>query len=203
MHIPDGYLDPLTAFMTWVVAVGYAFYAYKYSELRTKPELILSLAAAVFVAQMLNWPLPGGTSLHFVGGALVAILTGPFNAYFTMLMVLIVQTLIFQDGGITTLGANAIAMGIVAPWAGYILYKVLKTRIGTAGAASVAGWISVAASGTAVGILIGLSTWFPYSLGISVPIMAIWHSILGVGEGVITGLAVLYILRKAPHYIAT
>jgi len=77
MHIPDGYLDPILAGVTWAVMLAFGYYAYRRSELLKYMELVISLAAAIFVAQMLSWPIPGGTSLHFVGAALAAILLGP------------------------------------------------------------------------------------------------------------------------------
>ncbi|AKT34162.1 ABC-type Co2+ transport system, permease component [Pyrobaculum sp. WP30] len=126
MHIPDGYLDPILAGVTWAVMLAFGYYAYRRSELLKYMELVISLAAAIFVAQMLSWPIPGGTSLHFVGAALAAILLGPFVAFFVLLLVLLVQTLVFHDGGITTLGANVINMGVVAPLVGYAVYKVLN-----------------------------------------------------------------------------
>jgi len=139
VHIPDGYLDPISAGVTWAVMLTYGYYAYRRSELQKYMELAISLVAAIFVAQMLNWTIPGGTSLHLVGGALAAIHLGPLVAFFVLLLVLLVQTLVFHDGGITTLGANVINMGVVAPLTGYAVYKVLRPRVGVFWSAFVAG----------------------------------------------------------------
>jgi len=181
--------------------LAYGYYAYRHSELQKYMELVLSLAAAIFVAQMLNWPIPGGTSLHMVGGALAAILVGPFNAFFVLLLVLLVQALVFHDGGITTLGANVINMGVIAPLVGYAAYKALRPHVGVFWSAFVAGWASITVAGTAAGLEIGLSPWFPYGWTISVPAMAGWHALLGLVEGAITGFVVLYLSKRAPEYV--
>jgi cobalt/nickel transport system permease protein len=201
MHIPDGYLDPISAGVTWAVMLAYGYYAYRRSELQKYMELVISLTAAIFVAQMLNWPIPGGTSLHFVGSALAAILLGPFVAFFVLLLVLLVQTLVFHDGGITTLGANVINMGVVAPLTGYAVYKVLRPRVGVFWSAFAAGWASMTVAGTAAGLEIGLSPWFPYGWTISVLVMAGWHALLGLVEGAITGFVALYLSKRAPEYV--
>jgi cobalt/nickel transport system permease protein len=172
-------------------------------------ELVISLAAAIFIAQMLNWPIPGGTSLHLVGGALAAILLGPFAAFFVLLLVLLVQTLVFHDGGITTLGANVINIGVVAPLTGYAVYKVLRPRVGVFWSAFAAGWASITVAGTAAGLEVGLSPsreiglppWFPYGWTISIPVMAGWHALLGLVEGAITGFVALYLSKRAPEYV--
>ncbi|MCU7787551.1 energy-coupling factor ABC transporter permease [Pyrobaculum sp. 3827-6] len=201
MHIPDGYLDPVSAAVTWLLMLGYGYYAYRRGELQKHAELIVALAAAIFIAQIFNWPIPGGTSLHLVGGALAAIMVGPYDAFFVILLVLLVQTLVFHDGGITTLGANVLNMGVVAPLAGFFVYKALR-RFGRAPAALAAGWASITLAGLAAGLEIGLSPWFPYGWTISVPVMTIWHAALGVVEGVITALVVLYLSKRAPQYLA-
>ncbi|CCC80876.1 energy-coupling factor ABC transporter permease [Thermoproteus tenax] len=200
MHIPDGYLDPVSAGVTWTIMVGYGAYAYKHTELGRYIETVVGLAAAIFIAQMFNWPIPGGTSLHLVGGALAAIMLGPFNAFFVLLLVLVVQALVFHDGGITTLGANVINMGIVAPLVGYFVYKALK-RYNRFAAAFVAGWASITVAGFFAGLEIGLSPWFPYGWEISVPVMTSWHALLGLVEGMITAVVVEYLARKAPQYL--
>ncbi|MGC9119394.1 MAG: energy-coupling factor ABC transporter permease [Thermoproteus sp.] len=200
MHIPDGYLDPISAGATWAAMLGYGYYAYKHGDLSKNMEIILALAAAIFVAQMLNWPIPGGTSLHLVGGALSAILVGPFDAFFVLLLVLVVQALVFHDGGITTLGANVINMGVIAPLVGYAVYKALR-RYGKFWAAFAAGWASITVAGFAAGLEIGLSPAFPYGVTISVPVMTMWHALLGIVEGLITALVVVYLSKRAPQYV--
>ncbi len=205
MHIPDGYLDPITCVVTYLIMASYGVYAYRKAEFSKNVELIVGLAAAIFIAQMFNWPIPGGTSLHLVGGALAAILLGPWNAFFVMLLVLIVQALLFHDGGITTLGANVLNMGIVAPLVGYACFRLLaaKGEKGLALGAFLGGWLSITLAGLVCGVEIGLSPSFPYGVFITVPVMTGWHALLGIVEGVITMIVVEYIRRKAPQYLRT
>ena len=201
MHIPDGYLDPLTAGVTWAVMALYGFFAYKKVSLSKNLEVVVGLAASIFIAQMFTWPIPGGTSLHLVGGALAAIMLGPYAAYFALWLVLMVQVVVFHDGGITTLGANVLNMGIVAPLVGYLAYKALK-GVNKLAAAFVAGWASITATGFFAGLVVGLSPSFPHGIYITVPVMTLWHAALGVVEGVITAVIVGYLLQKAPQYVA-
>ena len=207
MHIPDGFLDPWMCVITYLIAVIYGFLAYKYSMKKATVEhitLIANLAATIFVAQMLNWPIPGGTSLHFVGGALAGILLGPFLGFMVIFLVLFVQCVVFHDGGITTLGANLLNMGIVDVLIGYFMYKIFVGRkeggvpneklafIG----AFLGGWFGIALAGTVAGIELGLSSQFLYGLGIALPVMAYYHFLLGIVEGIITGLVVIYLIRR-------
>jgi cobalt/nickel transport system permease protein len=169
----------------------YGFFAYKRASLSKNLEVVVGLAASIFIAQMFTWPIPGGTSLHLVGSALAVIMLGPYAAYFALWLVLMVQAVVFHDGGITTLGANVLNMGIVAPLVGYPAYKALK-GVNKLAAAFIAGWASITATGFFAGLVIGLSPSFPYGIYITVPVMTLWHAALGVVEGVITA-AMLHI----------
>lgn len=210
MHIPDGFLDPLWCAATYALTLAYFAYAYRRVKSLYDPSasipLVTVLSAAIFVAQMLNWPLPGGTSLHFVGSALSSIVLGPYLASFAMLLVLAVQTLVFHDGGITTLGANVLNMGIVAVWTGYGVFKLASAALKSISerrsklvGAFVSGWLSIVVAGVAAGLEIGLSPSFPYGVLISVPVMASWHAALGIVEGAITALTVEYLSSKHPE----
>ena len=201
MHIPDGFLDPVTAGVTYLVSIAYAVYAFR--RLRAEKgrvELVTPLAAGIFAAQMLNWPLPGGTSLHFVGGALSGILLGPWLGFLPMFLVLLVQCLLFHDGGITALGANLLNMAIIDVLAGYAVYKLVPQRYKVFGA-FLGGWLGITLAGLACGVEIGVSSQLPYSLAVTVPVMAGWHAALGVVEGAITAAVVSYISRRAPHLV--
>ncbi len=199
MHIPDGVLSINVVVSTYAVLVGVAYAAFSKisrvwsSSLTGKTS---SIAAVVFAAQMINWPIPGGTSLHFVGGALSGIMLGPWAGFTAMLTVLLVQALVFHDGGLTALGANAINMAVVAVFSGYVLYKVLKRSAWIAGFTS--GWLSVFLAGT----LCGIELWLSNPLSIApLIVMALWHAALGVVEGAITASAIVYVKRKAPQLI--
>ncbi|QOJ79362.1 energy-coupling factor ABC transporter permease [Infirmifilum lucidum] len=202
MHIPDGYLDPVTCAVTYAVSLAFGFVAVK--KARAAPEetktLLPVMAAAVFVAQMLNWPIPGGTSLHLVGGALTAILMGPWLGYLTLTLVLVVQALVFHDGGITTLGANVLNMAIVAVLAGYAVYRAFPDKYRTL-ANFLAGWLSITLAGLVAGVELGLSSAFLYGLSVTVPVMGGWHALLGVVEGAITAGVYSYLKSRHPELV--
>lgn len=211
MHIPDGFLDISMATLTYIVFIGYGIYAFKKIKKLLVTEnisLISILAAGIFAAQMLNWPLPGGTSLHFVGGALAGIILGPWLGFFAMFLVLLIQCLVFHDGGITALGANVLNMAIIDVMIGYLVYKVFIKKFGSKSfiqtmAAFFGSWLGITLAGTACGLEIGYSPLFPYGVGITVPVMAGWHAFLGIIEGIITALIILYLIQKAPQLILT
>jgi cobalt/nickel transport system permease protein len=155
---------------------------------------------------MLNWPLPGGTSLHFVGGALAGIMLGPLLGFLTMFLVLFIQCLVFHDGGITALGANVLNMAIIDVLVGYLLYRGFIKIFGAKNSvrtisAFLGGWLGIVLAGLACGLEIGYSPSFPYGVTITVPVMVGWHAILGVVEGIITASVVMYLVRKAPHLV--
>lgn len=204
MHIPDGFLDPVICVATYAVATPYAAYAfYKMRSLPPeKKSLIPVLAAAIFAAQMLNWPLVGGTSLHFVGGALSGILLGPWGGFTVMFLVLLVQCLVFHDGGITTLGANLLNMAIIDVLVGYAVYKAFPERYKALGA-FIGAWAGITLAGIAAGIELGLSSSMPYGLQVTLPVMGGWHAALGLIEGFITAGVYEYLFRRAPYILST
>lgn len=211
LHIPDGFLDTYWIAATYAITIVYYGFIGAKEKITFSPEkisLVTTLAAAIFVAQMLNWPIPGGTSLHFLGSALAGILLGPALGSITMALVLLVQTIVFHDGGITALGANILNMGIVGVLVGYYIYKLgLKLLSGISEnrrifiSAFLAGWISVFLAGVVCGVEIGLSPRFPYGVLVTIPVMGGWHLLLGIIEGVITGLVVSYIAVKSPELL--
>lgn len=209
MHIPDGFLDISTSVISYLILFCYGYFALrkaKQSLTSEKISLISILAAGIFVAQMLNWPLPGGTSLHLVGGTLTGILLGPWMGFLTMFLVVLIQCLIFHDGGITTLGANSINMAILDVVIGYLIYKVLTKMLGSSRSVRTAGaflgaWLGVVVAGAAAGIQIGYSSSFPYGIVVALSIMLGWHLGLGIIEGVITAFTILYLAKKAPEIL--
>jgi cobalt/nickel transport system permease protein len=201
MHIPDGYLDIYTCLVTYIIAVVIGTLSFRNLKglSEEKKVLIPVLAAAIFVAQMLNWPIPGGTSLHLVGGALAAMLLGPWGGNVVLMLVLLVQALVFHDGGITTLGANILNMGIVAVFTGWLVYKYVRNK---KLASFLAGWLSITLAGIVCGIELGLSSQFLYGLSITVPVMGGWHAVLGVIEGVITMGVYTYLSARYPSLVS-
>ncbi len=202
MHIPDGFLSLPWIVGTYLATLAYAAYAKLKVKLTPEKATAMSvLAAAIFAAQMLNWPIPGGTSLHFVGGALAYLLLGPWLGFFTLATVVTTQALVFHDGGITALGANILNMAIIDGVVGYLVFKAVirvlgNTKKGRIIAAFLAGWAGITLAGIAAGIEIGLSPSFPYGVAITVPIMGSWHALLGIVEGIITAAVFEYLYEK-------
>lgn len=209
MHVPDGFLDVPTSVATGVVAaaaVGLALRgARRELDDRTAPLAGL-VATFVFATQMLNFPVASGTSGHLLGGALTAVLVGPATAILCMSVVFLTQCLLFADGGITALGTNIVLMGVVTVATGWVVFRVLQTvlpkRISmVAPAAAVAALLSVpVASLGFVGLYaVGGATDLP--LGQLTAAMVGVHTLIGIGEAVITLLAVGSIVAVRPDLV--
>ncbi len=191
MHIPDGFISAPVAAAGCVVAAGCIAYAVKATNKKMGEKqipLMGVLAAFVFAAQMLNFPIAGGTSGHFVGAALVAILLGPWTGVLIMTCVLAVQCLVFQDGGLFALGANIINMGIVASFVGYYVYRGSVSlfggrKRGTLVSGGIAAWVSVVVAAIVCAFELAISGTVP--LGVALPAMAGVHALIGIGEGAI------------------
>jgi cobalt/nickel transport system permease protein len=207
VHIPDGFLDTRTAATTAALSlcgVGYALRRVK-RELPPRRVPLLGLAAAfLFVAQMINFPILGGTSGHLIGGVLVAALLGPSAAVVVITTVLIVQGLLFGDGGLTALGANVFNMALVDSVLGYAVYRVISGLLpglrGRITAVAFAAWFAtVMASIVCAGELAwsGMVAW-PAAFSA----MASVHMLIGIGEGLISALVFLGIVRTRPDLIA-
>lgn len=160
-------------------------------------------AAFVFAAQMVNFPVAGGTSGHLLGGTLAAVLLGPSGAVLVMTAVLTLQSLIFADGGVLALGANIFNMGIVSGAGGYYVYRWLRRLLGARGsvaAVPVAAWCGTVMAAIATAGELSLSGVVPWSVGVLA--MAGVHMVMGVGEALITTLVVLAIRRTRPEILA-
>ncbi len=209
MHLPDGFLDARTALLSTgaaAVGVGLALRQVRTSlEPRRMPMLGLA-AAFVFAAQMLNFPVAGGTSGHLLGGVLTAVLIGPSAAVIVMACVLIVQCLMFSDGGLLALGANVFNMGIVSVCGGYFVFRLVKRAMrmeetrATVFAAAFAAWCGTELASVSCAGQIALSGTAPWALVF--PAMANVHMLIGVGEGLATGLIVQAVLRRRPELVA-
>jgi len=209
MHVPDGFLDARTLVATAAVAsvgVGFALRCVR----RTLPPRripLLGLAAAfIFAAQMLNFPVAAGTSGHLIGAALASVLLGPTAAIVAMSAVLLLQSLMFADGGITALGANVLNLAVVAPLVACGVYRAVRAVAGTGRqstllAAGFAAWCSTMAAALACGAELaasGLADW-----GTVLAAMGGVHMVIGLGEAVITMLIVVVVLRSRPELIAS
>jgi len=200
MHIPDGYLDLLIALLFGALSVAILAYAARRVG-REVPEsrapLLGVVAAGIFAAQMLNWPIPGGTSAHFVGGAFAAILLGPHLGALCVATVVTIQALVFGDGGLVVLGANIFNMAIVEVYVGYGIYRLLAPY-GEFRAAFAAGWLGITAGALTAGLQLGLSSTFEYQLLTTLSIMGVGHLVLGLIEGGITAVVYRYLTEARP-----
>ncbi len=209
MHLPDGFLDARTALLSTGAALAGVGIALRQVRATLQPRQmpVLGLAAAfVFAAQMLNFPVLGGTSGHLIGGVLTAVLLGPSAAVIVMTCVLIVQCLMFSDGGLLALGANVFNMGIVSVCGGYFVFRLVKKAIhmeehrATVFAAAFAAWCGTVLASVACAGQIAWSGTAPWALVF--PAMANVHMLIGVGEGLATGLIVQAVLRRRPDLVA-
>jgi cobalt/nickel transport system permease protein len=208
MHIPDGFLDPGVAATTGVIAGGAVAVGLHKAEAtfdERRAPLLGVTAAFVFAAQMLNFPVAGGTSGHFLGAALATVLLGPWLACLVLAVVLLVQAFLFADGGISALGANLLNMGVIgALGAGLFLgvaTRVLPhTRRAFLGAVAVASWLAVVAGAIACSFELAISGTIP--LGTVLPAMVGVHALIGVGEAVVTVAAVSAVLAARPDLVA-
>ena len=179
-----------------MVSAGGISYAVREAnrKLREKHVPLMGvLAAFIFAAQMLNFPIIGGTSGHLIGAALAAILLGPWAAVLIMSCVLIAQSLLFQDGGLLALGANILNMGIIASFGGYYLYRLTTLLLGDGRRGRLIGgfigaWAAVVLAAAACALELAVSGVSP--MAVVLPAMAGVHAIIGIGEGLITGAAI-------------
>lgn len=204
MHIPDGFLSTEVAAASAVVSAGAVGYALRRAEAtldESKAPLLGVTAAFVFAAQMLNFPVAGGTSGHVLGAALAAILLGPWLACVVLTVVLVVQAFMFADGGVTALGANVLNMGVVGGLGAALLLNAAPRRreafLGLCGAAA---WLAVMAGATATSFELAISDAVP--LGTVLPAMLGVHALIGIGEAVITVAAVSAVLGARPDLVA-
>ncbi|MBL7124741.1 MAG: energy-coupling factor ABC transporter permease [Dehalococcoidales bacterium] len=192
MHIPDGFLNIATVATTCAVSAGGVGNAVRLANKKLGEKqvpLMGVLAAFIFAAQMLNFPIAGGTSGHLIGAALAAILLGPWAGVLIMSCVLIAQSLIFQDGGLLALGANIFNMGIVASFSGYYIYRLVTLLLGNGRRGTLVGgfvgaWGSVFLAAIVCAIELAVSGASP--IGVVLPAMAGFHALIGIGEGLIT-----------------
>ncbi|NLF02237.1 MAG: cobalamin biosynthesis protein CbiM [Anaerolineales bacterium] len=199
MHIPDGFLSVGVSVVCWVLAVigiAIALWQSRGSLGERRVPLMGVLAAFIFAAQMLNFTVAGGTSGHMIGGALAAILLGPWAGMLTMTTVVAIQALLFQDGGLLVMGANILNMAVLAPLVGYGVYRgitalVKHERWGLFAGGLLGAWASVIVAATACAVQLGFSGTYP--MGIVMPAMAGIHVLIGIGEALITVGALAFV----------
>jgi cobalt/nickel transport system permease protein len=209
MHVPDGFLDAPTSIATGVIAAGGVALALRGArrELddRTAPMAGL-VATFVFAGQMVNFPVGAGTSGHLLGGALAAVLVGPWTGLLCVSTVLLVQALLMADGGITALGTNVTLLGLVAVGVAWLVFKglrmVLPDRLGVvAPAAAVAALVSVPVAALVFSVLFAVGGTAPVAFDKVLTAMVAWHLVIGLGEALITGLVVGSVVAVRPDLV--
>jgi cobalt/nickel transport system permease protein len=206
MHIPDGFLDTKTVVMTGTLSLVGVATAWRQTKKHIEPQRIPMLgvtAAFVFAAQMLNFPVAGGTSGHLMGAVLTSVLLGPNAAIIVITSVLVVQCLLFADGGVLALGANIFNMAVIGSVVGGFLYRgvsrVLPREWGNISAVAIAAWFSVVLSSICcAGELAwsGIVSW-----NAAFPAMAGIHALIGVGEALITCLVITAVKKSRPELL--
>jgi cobalt/nickel transport system permease protein len=209
MHIPDGFIDSGTSLAAGAVAVGAIGVCVKQASkaIDDKEVPLAGLAAAfVFSVQMLNFPVANGTSGHLLGGALAAVLVGPWLGPLCVAVVLSVQALLFADGGLSALGLNIVNMAVIGAWGGYVVFIGLRAVLPRARSSL------VAASGIAAGLsvpLAALAFTLQYAIGgndaasvstVAVAMVGV-HLLIGVGEGIITAMTVSAVMAVRPDLV--
>lgn len=200
MHIPDGFVSTGTSLAAWAASAGSLGYAVRRvnREIGERQIPLMGVTAAfIFAAQMMNFTVVGGTSGHLLGGALAAILLGPWAGMLVLTSVLAVQALLFQDGGLLALGVNVFNMAIVGVLVGWITYAGLKRLLGdrtwvTMASGFAAAWLSVVLASLVAAAELAISGTSPW--GVVLPAMGLVHILIGIGEGLIT-VGVLSFLR--------
>ena len=204
MHIPDGFLSLIVSIICWaitIITLGFAISKTNKSLGERQVPLMGVMAAFIFAAQMINFPVAGGTSGHLLGGTLAAITLGPWAGMLVMTAVIAVQGLLFQDGGLVVMGANILNMGLLTVAVGYGLYRIVlgsnrNTKLAVAGAAA---WLSVMTGALATSLQLWLSG--TAKLEIVVPAMLGVHALIGIGEALITVAALAFIFRTRPDLL--
>jgi cobalt/nickel transport system permease protein len=204
MHIPDSFIPLNQAIIYWVIALPFIIMSMKWAKNELdemKVPIFAALAAGIFAIQAMNIPIGMGTSGHMVGAALVAIIFGsPWAGVLVLTLVLLVQGFVFGDGGITTMGANILNMGIVSGFIGYYTYSMLRRGLSASFASFGGAWLGLFLSAIVCAVEMWLAGTFPLEAGLLT--MGTYHLIIGfVGEGLITSIAITAIAKSRPDLL--
>lgn len=204
MHIPDSFIPMGQAIIYWVIALPFIFMSLKWARKELddmKVPILAALAAGIFAIQALNIPIGMGTSGHMVGAALVAIIFGsPMAGVLVLTLVLLVQGFVFGDGGITTMGANIVNMGVISGFVGYYTFAALKNKTGIKAASFVGAWLGLLVSSVACAVEMYVAGTFPLEAGLAA--MGLYHLIIGfIGEGLITAIVITAIEKARPDLL--
>jgi cobalt/nickel transport system permease protein len=209
MHAPDGFLGIGVAVVTGIISILVIGLALRQSKKQLKDKAIPLAgitAAFIFAAQMFNFPVAAGTTGHLLGGALAAILLGPSVGAIVVTVVVTVQALVFADGGITALGYNVLNMAIIPAYGGYAVFRIFRRLFpqssgGVIGSTGIAAWASVVMSSIAFSIEWLFGATAPISFDVVFGAMVGVHAWIGIGEGVLSALAVGAVLASRPDLV--
>jgi cobalt/nickel transport system permease protein len=209
VHAPDGFLNAGTAVATGAVSLGTVGLALRQArqELADRMIPLAGITAAfIFAAQMFNFPVAAGTTGHLLGAGLAAILLGPSVGVIVVTIVVVIQALAFADGGLTALGYNVLNMAVIPAYGGYAAFRLFrrwlpKTTGGVVGATGLAAWSSVVMSSVAFSVEWLFGATAPVSFDTVLLAMAGVHGLIGIGEGLISGLAVAAVLASRPDLV--
>ena len=209
VHIPDGFIDAPTSVGAGAVAVGGVTVCLRRASatLQDRQVPLVGLTAAfVFAVQMLNFPVAAGTSGHLLGGVLAAVLVGPFAGALALTVVLVVQSLLFADGGLSALGLNVVNMALIGALAGYAIFVLLRrilpvTRTGLVVAGGVAAGLAPVMAAAAFVLEYAIGGNDATSLGRVAGAMVGVHVLIGIGEGAITAMTLSAVLASRPDLV--
>lgn len=204
LHIPDGFLNIFVSLVAWVISLLVLYTALRRARTQFDERLVPLagiMAAFIFAGQMINFPVTGGTSGHFIGATLAFIVLGPWLGMIAMSSVIILQALLFQDGGLVVMGANLLVMAVVPGIVGLSLYRLAwqrsrRTRLAVAAGAA---WVSIMTAALVVALLLAFSG--TSNLSVAVPAMLGIHALIGIGEALITAGALSFILQTRPELL--
>lgn len=205
MHIPDSFMPLSQALIYWAIALPFIFMSFRWARKDMddmKIPILAALSAGIFAIQALNIPIGMGTSGHMVGAALVAIIFGsPFAGVLVLTLVLLVQGIVFADGGITVMGANILNMGVISGFVGYYSFVALRSKnIDIKISAFFGAWLGLFISSIATAIEMSIAGTFPLVPGLVA--MGTFHFVIGIiGEGLITAIAIAAIAKARPDLV--
>ncbi len=209
MHIPDGFLTLNVIIPAFIITILFWTISIKKIKLTDQQVPIMGLLTALFfAAMMMNYPIIGGTTAHLLGGASIGLILGPFAGCISVTIIIVLQAFLFGDGGLTTLGANVLNMGIIGVFIPCAIFlasnKVFKIKTTTSLYATIfiSAFVGDVLAAIAAGTELGLSApTFQYGLSVAVPAMAINHSIIGVAEGIVTVILIGTLLKLRPDVL--
>ena len=206
MHIPDGFISPQTYIPVMGITVALWYMAFKKAKLESDQiSFLATLSALSFVLMLITIPLPGGTSAHLSGVALIALLFSPYLAFGAISMVIVIEALFFGEGGVTTLGINVLAIAFIGSFTAYYTFRALK-RVNETFALFTAGWIGVNAPALFVAFILGIQPiiassagkplFFPFDLKTTTIALMVPHAMIGIIEGIVTVVLYRYLKKN-------